>query len=376
MRFGGLAVLLLAVSAACAHGEEPARVAGSSEAPSTAPEADGPSTIPSTVPTTAGESPEPETTEPSTTTVERPIVGGQSDTQPDGRTTTAERANGGESKPETVEAPTTTTAIESSTGASEQSWGNREHPRFETGTAPEWPFHGLVQLWPDLEYVQVDERWEQRVVWSLRYWSWDSAAETYPKVLLPGLRIECLGQIAMVVHGPDGIEVGGRPGTANGAYWVDWDAESRPVEPSVALLEEVLERPSDLAVAIEGDWLRIGSGSDAPSYAMRDPVRSDGARWTAQARHSGELFLLTVQPAHLPCYSGVTWLWLAATGDLVACGANSAATAFVAPAEPQSGDLMLPDAEALGTYLSCAPRLDLTYLAFTESRELVRPPPK
>lgn len=87
--------------------------------------------------------------------------------------------------------------------------------------------------------------------------------------------------------------------------------------------------------------MQVGPGEDMRSYAMRDLVRSDGVRWSVQARHDGELCLLTVHPAHLPCYSGVTWLSLADTGELVACGSNTGttssntgATVFVAPRPP------------------------------------------
>ncbi len=111
-----------------------------------------------------------------------------------------------------------------------------------------------------------------------------------------------------------------------------------------------------------------------------------------QARHDGELFVMTVHSAHLECMSGVSWLSWAHTGDLgrarigevrhhdavglqvprafaaayprgplAFCGANTAATAFVAPDAPD-GDLVLPDPDAVGTYTSCPVRMDLSHL--------------
>ena len=139
---------------------------------------------------------------------------------------------------------------------------------------------------------------------------------------------------------------------------------------SVALAE-ARSRSSNVAVATEGDWVRVGLGHKQRSYAMRDPSRTDGVRWDVQARHDGELFLLTVHPAHLPCYSDVSWLSVADTGEAVVCGANSAATEFIAPTHAQPNELVLPDPEQMGTYLSCARQLDLQLLPFTQARELI-----
>ena len=199
------------------------------------------------------------------------------------------------------------------------------------------------------------------------------AAEVYPQVALPGLRIDCLGQIAMVVHGEHGVEVGGAAGTASGTYWVPWGGVAQQTDaPSGELLEAARSHPSSVAVQTVGDWVHVGVAAGLRSYAMRSPARPDGQRWAVQARHDGELFLLTVHPAHLPCYSGVSWLSLADTGEFVACGANTAATAYVAPLEEPTGELALPDPAVTGTYLSCAPQLDLQLLPFTRARELVK----
>ncbi len=224
---------------------------------------------------------------------------------------------------------------------------------FVEGAAPLWPFRGLVQLWPTGYAPTIDG--EYILGWSLRYWAWEPETEAHRQVQLPGLRVDCLGQVALVLHGESGVEVGGARDAVNWAFWVPWGGHASVVEPSDALLESVASRPSNVAVATEGDLVHVSSGSQAQSYTMRDPLRPEGVRWNAQARHDGDVFMLTVHPAHLPCYSGVTWLSLAGTGELIACGANSAATAFVAP-EPPSGELV-PEAEHVGTYLSCPAQL-------------------
>ena len=248
-----------------------------------------------------------------------------------------------------------------------------EWPFFVEGAAPGWPFHGVVQLWPDYDIVRDadGEAVGLELSWSLRYWSWDASEDrSYPLVELPGLGIECLGQVALV-HDEHGVEVGGASGAASTAFHVPWGGTARELAgPSDVLLAEAASRSSSVAVASVGDWVRLGSGGAQRSYAMRDPVRPGGERWRVQARHDGELFMLTVHPAHLPCYSGVTWLSLAATGEFVMCGANSAATAFVTPAEAGLGELVLPDPAQMGDYLSCAAQLDLYTNPLTPDRRL------
>ncbi|MDE0162285.1 MAG: hypothetical protein OXL98_11180 [Acidimicrobiaceae bacterium] len=207
-----------------------------------------------------------------------------------------------------------------------------------------------MQLWPT-EYAPTIDG-EFIMGWSLRYWVWEPGTVESRQVQLPGLRVDCLGQVALVLHGEAGVEVGGPRDAVNWAFWVPWGGHAGVLEPSDALLESVASRPSNVAVDTEGDLVRVGTGPQAQSYAMRDPLRPDGARWNVQARHDGEVFMLTVHPAHLPCFSGVTWVSLADTGELIACGANSAATAFVAP-EPPTGEPVLPEPEHVGTYLSC-----------------------
>jgi len=247
-----------------------------------------------------------------------------------------------------------------------------EYPRFASGPAPVWPFHGLVQLWPVVGYVQREGQWEARADWTLRYWGWDAGAQSYAQVALPGLRIDCIGQVALV-HDERGVVVGGPPGAANATFMVPWGGlAEEATTPSATLSQAGRAGASNVAVVSEGDWVRLGSGREQRSYAMRDPARTSGSRWDVRARHDGELFLLTVHPAHLPCYSGVTWLSLAATGEPVACGANSAATAFVSPPGSSPGGLVLPEPEQMDSYLSCGPQLDLTHLPFTQQRELIK----
>ena len=257
--------------------------------------------------------------------------------------------------------------------------GYRDRARFVSASAPQWPFRGLVQLWParhrSVEAVHEGESVPGVVTeWALRYWSWDPAMDSYPQVDLTGMEISCLGRVALVVHAERGIEVGGAPGAVNAAFFVPWGGTARRAEePSEQLLAAGAARggPSNVAVSTRGDLVQLGEGPDARSYAMRDPLRAEGSRWDVQARHDGELFLLTVHPAHLDCYSGITWLSLAATGDSVACGANTAATVFLSPSQHPAGELVLPDPTEIGTYLSCAPRLDLGKLPLTPQRQLL-----
>lgn len=226
------------------------------------------------------------------------------------------------------------------------------------GAAPLWPFRGLVQLWQGA----YDLGGEWRHGWVLRYWAWDSAALKHRDVVLPGLEVDCLGQVALVFHGELGMEFGGAPGAVSGGFWVPWGGIAEPVdEASVALLEEVVQRSSNVAVGVTGDVVRLGQGSQARDYLMRDPVRPDGERWSVQARHDGDLFVLTVHPAHLDCMSGVSWVSLASTGELAYCGANTAAMVFVAP-DPPGGALVLPGPDTVGTYLSCPATMDLRSL--------------
>lgn len=333
---------------------------------------------PVAVPVTASSVPGPDAVVAATTTAPAAVSGTEraaTTTVPAATTSTAAT-----STTASVEAPSTTAVVEmvSSTDSvapsetAEPAWPP-EWPAFVEGPAPGWPFHGVVQLWPDYDFVEDADggRVGLELFWSLRYWSWDVSPDgVYPLVSLPGLRVECLGQVALV-HDEHGVEVGGGPGAASAAFRVPWGGAARELDrPSEELLAEAEMRSSSVAVGSVGDWVRLGSGDGGRSYAMRDPARPGGERWRVQARHDGELFMLTVHPAHLRCYSGVTWLSLADTGEFVMCGANSAATAFVSPAGAELGELVLPDPGQMGVYLSCAAQFDLYNIPLTADRRL------
>ena len=246
----------------------------------------------------------------------------------------------------------------------------REWPQFREGVAPGWPFVGVVQLWAVDHDVSLGEA---DAVWWLRFWSWDEPSEFYAQVPLPGLEIECLGQVGMVSHRERGIEVGGAAGAVSGSFLVRWGGGAqRLAVPSDELLAEIEARPSSSAVSALGDAVSLGVGGRRVSNVMRDPGRQVGDWWRAQARHDGPLFVLSVHPAHLECFSGVTWVSVAATGEVVACGANTWATKFIAPQGFPLGELVLPEPEQVGTYLGCGARLELTDLPFTADRQIAR----
>lgn len=242
-------------------------------------------------------------------------------------------------------------------------------PEFRQGHAPEWPFVGVVQLWRHdrigrYSDVFVDESVAE---WWLLYLGLDDPAglhRRHPAVPLPGLMIECLGRVALVSHGAVGLEVGGSAGVASGSVVVPWGAVALPVgEPSAVLLDEARSRPSSVPFSIRGDVVTVGAGVQQQHYAMRTPSRLDGDWWQAQVRHDGALLVMSVQPSHLRCLNGVTWISDAGTGQVLACGANTPATRLVAPRGQTAGDLVLPDPEIAGGVLDCAARLDLPWLA-------------
>ncbi len=243
-----------------------------------------------------------------------------------------------------------------------------KRPQFVEGVAPNWPFAGVVQLW-----ANAGERasGEAGAVWWLRYWSWAEPAETYPPVPLPGMEVDCLGSVGLVSHGAKGLEVGEAAGSVPGSFLVRWgESAQRLAVPSQELLAEFETRPSTVAASSVGDAVRLASGAQQVTYSMRDPARPDGDLWSVQARRDGPLFVLTVHPANHECFSGVTWLSVAETGEVAACGANTWATKFVGPADRLTGELVLPGPDDVGTYLGCASRLELTDLPFTEDRRL------
>lgn len=233
---------------------------------------------------------------------------------------------------------------------------------FEHGPAPKWPFRGIVQLYIPSWSSGVTE--DPSLGWRLRYLGWSAEGEVATQVPLEGLDLDCMGHVAMVSHGPEGVEIGEitADGKTGGAFYhVPWGGTAQyQQQPTDSLIREAVDRPSNIDVAIYGNQLTL---SDRESQQVID-LRSDGHKtpWTAQARHDGELFIVTVHPAHLPCYSGVSWISLANTGQMLSCGANTWATRWIQPAEEIPKNLALPDLALAGDYLMCARRLDLEIL--------------
>lgn len=244
----------------------------------------------------------------------------------------------------------------------------RNLPDFYQRRAPEWPFVGVVQLWRHdhtaghyAEDLFIDGSTAE---WWLLYLGLDAPTGRHAAVPLPGLTIECLGRVALVSHGADGLEVGGSLGVASGSVMIPWREEALPVgEPSAVLLDEARSRPSNVPSSTHGDVVTVGVDTQQEQYAMRVPPRAAGDWWQAQVRHDGELLVMSVQPAHLPCLNGVTWVSDAVTGHVLACGTNTPATRLVAPPGHPSGSLVLPEPESVGGVLDCAARLDLPWLA-------------
>lgn len=234
--------------------------------------------------------------------------------------------------------------------------------RFEDPAAPQWPFVGVIQMWTG-QVSPPDDSSEADQGWSLRYLGWAYDGEVTAEVPLVGFEAECLDHFALVSHGAAGVEMGEVDGSGKGSYFVSWGGGARRLgAPSPELVAEVRERLSNVEVSVSGDIVTLGSGDAAVDYAMRVPPRADGDWWQVQARRDGDLFVLTVHPSHLDCYSGVTWLSLVATGEVVACGANTWATRYVGAHGGLVDDLVLPDPDDIGTYLGCAPRLELATL--------------
>ncbi|WP_419554120.1 hypothetical protein [Candidatus Poriferisodalis sp.] len=233
-------------------------------------------------------------------------------------------------------------------------------PRFVEGSAPQWPFSGVVQLWANSSGTVSGGA---GAVWWLRYWSEGLDAEALPQVPLPGLAIDCLGGVGLVSHGESGIEVGGMVGAASGSYLVRWGEPARRLEgPSEELVSEIHERPSTIEIDSAGDVVTLAASGRRVFYEMRTPARQAGDWWRVQVRLDSELLIVSVHPANHECFSGVTWLVDGSSGDVVGCGANTWATRFVAPDDYPVGELVLPDPDDVGTYLECGARLDLTHI--------------
>ena len=194
----------------------------------------------------------------------------------------------------------------------------------------------------------------------MRYWHWHWPTLGTPDsaVGLPGFDTDCLGQTAVVVHGAEGIEIGVADGTNPSTYWIGWgDTAHKTEQPTEQLISEVATRASNIDARTEGDLLHLAVGEQTQTYILREPVRPDGERWIAQARHDGDVLIITVHPAHLSCFSGVTWLSDARTGELFGCGTSTHVVRFISPIPASHDELVLPDSDAFSTYLACAPPL-------------------
>ena len=217
---------------------------------------------------------------------------------------------------------------------------------------PEWPFEGLVQL------AWTGASWRGEGRWQLWFYQWTDSGVgrgwTVGRIPLPDLSIACVGDIGLISRGPDGIELGGPAGSVSASFLVPWGGAPRQLDaPSDELLAEIQSRPSNVDAEVTGDIVSISHGGASVRFALRDPARSEGNWWDIQARHDGDVFVVTVHPANHPCFSGVTWLSAAATGEILACGTDTAATQFIASDTQATRPLVLPKAEEYPVVLSC-----------------------
>lgn len=182
-------------------------------------------------------------------------------------------------------------------------------------------------------------------------------------VALPeNFSVECVGLTSAVVHDDGALEVGD---TAN-AVWISADngVEWRD-NPSTLLAGAILDRRLDVPVTLLGDTVGI---AEAGSLQVRSPPWPDSPGWEVQTVRAGSLLLVTAQPAHLPCFSGVTWAFDVSTGELIACGANTMATAVARADTNTDGfgstagwpEMRLPRPEDVADYLECGARLNLS----------------
>lgn len=174
--------------------------------------------------------------------------------------------------------------------------------------------------------------------------------------------VECIGQVAAVVHDGGQAEFGDM---AN-AVWLAADgAVTWRQGPSSKLADAIEHRHTDVAYVATQDTVNVvGAGS----LLVRSPPWPQSPGWEIQTVRAGQLLLLTAQPVHLPCFSGVTWAFDVSTGELITCGANTMATAIVRTDVDTGGfgptagrrELRLTDPEKVPDYLQCAARFDLS----------------
>lgn len=237
----------------------------------------------------------------------------------------------------------------------------------DTETLPEWPFEGLVQL------AWTGATWREDGRWQLRFYQWTDSGVgrgwTVGEVPLPDLSIACVGDVGLVSHGLAGLEVGGPAGSVSPTYFVPWGGVPELFDaPSGELLAEIGSRPSNVDADVSGDIVSISHRDASVRFALREPARSEGDWWNIQARHDGDVFVVTVHPSNHPCFSGVTWMSAAASGEMLACGTNTAATKFIASDTEATGPLVLPHADDYQTVLSCPYPLSHQTLRYGQPR--------
>ena len=133
----------------------------------------------------------------------------------------------------------------------------------------EWPFEGLVQL------AWTSERWGEEGRWQLRFYQWiDSGVGrgwTVGEIPLPDLSIACVGDVGLISHGPEGIELGGPAGSVSASFLVPWGgAPERLDAPSDELLAEIRSRPSNVDAEVTGDIVSISHGDASVRFAWVD----------------------------------------------------------------------------------------------------------
>lgn len=237
----------------------------------------------------------------------------------------------------------------------------------DTEALPEWPFEGLVQL------AWTGATWREDGRWQLRFYQWTDSGVgrgwTVGEIPLPDLSIACVGDVGLVAHGPEGLEIGGPAGSVSPSYFVPWGGVPERLDaPSGELLAEIGSRPSNVDADVSGDIVSIGHGDASVRFALREPARDDGDWWNIQARHDGDVFVVTVHPSNHPCFSGVTWMSAAASGEMLACGTDTAATKFIASDTEATGPLVLPDADDYQMVLSCPYPLSHLTLEYGQPR--------
>lgn len=231
-------------------------------------------------------------------------------------------------------------------------------------------FTELVQLMPLInpDNPHRDAHPDQPVRWALIYTGLalddDRCVSATPlgTVALPEeFSVECLGLTSAVVHDDGTLEVGD---TANAVRTTADDGVVWTENPSPALAAAIVDRRLDVPVTLSGDTVNI---AEAGSLQVRSPPWPNSPGWEVQTVRAGSLLLVTAQPAHLACFSGVTWAFDVSTGELIACGANTMATTITRADTNSDGfgstagwpQMQLPSPEDIPDYLECGARFNL-----------------